>query len=140
MRCVVKSMLIETRSLISFVVISMSVTKSFLKFAVPPTLLTRTVSLRSLMLATRSRIATDVVSVEAAASAMKVRNCLLGNDAERMDWTDESLLGSRPCKMMLKPLEQSSWAIACPMPLLLPVTRAQASPSLLYFLIDPDRT
>lgn len=77
--------------------------------------------------------------MEAAASATNVRNCALGNDADSFDWVAESLLGFRPWRMMLKPLEQSSWAIASPIPSELPVTKAQALPLLLYDLMDPDR-
>ena len=80
-----KRRLIETRSSVSFVVVSLRVLKSFDKHAVPPTLLTRTVRLRSFMLATRASMAADIVSVEAAASATNVRNWVLGNDADRFD-------------------------------------------------------
>jgi len=139
-RCVVKSRLMETRSWISFVVVSVRVLKSFDMLAVPPTLLMRTVRLMSLMLVTRSWMAVDIVSVGAAASAMNVRNWVWGNEADSLDWTADSLVGFRPCKMMLKPLEQSSWANASPMPSLLPVTSAQELLFLLYFSTDPDRT
>lgn len=85
MRCVVKRKLMETRSSISFVVVFVRILKSFDIHAVPPTLLTRTVRLMSFMLETRARMSADIVSVEAAASATKVRNWAPGNFAANLD-------------------------------------------------------
>jgi hypothetical protein len=41
-------------------------------------------------------MATVVISVEAPASATKDRNWVLGDDASRLDWTLDSLVGFRP--------------------------------------------